>query len=304
LYEQRIACEVLLPWIQPRGGLEPFVGIAGSTKNNSFQEELMHTLFSRRLVLTAGIALATQFSGATFSQADELDDIVKAGILKVGIFEDFPPFSSAGTDLVSQGYDIDVINALAKALGVKPELTGITGQNRIPSLTEHKLNLLVSVGVSDERKKVVAFTAPYAPYSIDVMGPKSLAVKSAADLAGKSVAVNRGTLEDTSLTEAAPKDTDIQRFNDYNGVISAFLSGQVQLMVVGNDVGASVLAKQPAIEPESKFQLLNSPSAMAINKDEDRLLAKLDETLATMKKDGTLDAISKKWLFIPLPPEL
>jgi polar amino acid transport system substrate-binding protein len=259
---------------------------------------------TRRLMIISGLVLALPVFGTSLAYADELDDITKAGVLKVGIFEDFPPFSSAGTDLVSQGYDIDVINALAKSLGVKAELIGITGQNRIPFLTEHKLNLLVSVGVSDERKKVVDFTAPYAPYSIDVMGPASLTVKSAADLAGKSVAVNRGTLEDTSLTEVAPKDTDIQRFNDYNGVISAFLSGQVQLMVVGNDVGASVLAKQPDIKPESKFQLLNSPSAMAINKGEGRLLAKLDETLATMKKDGTLDGISKKWLFIPLPPEL
>ena len=259
---------------------------------------------TRRLTVAAGLALAITIAGTGFAQADELDDITKAGVIKVGIFEDFPPFSSAGTDLKSQGYDIDVINALAKGLGVTAELTGITGQNRIPSLTEHKLNLLVSVGVSDERRKVVAFTAPYAPYSIDVMGPKALEVKGPADLAGKSVAVNRGTLEDTSVTEAAPPTTDIQRFNDYNGVISAFLSGQVQLMVVGNDVGAAVLAKQPAIEPESKFQLLNSPSAMAINKGEDRLLAKLDELLAGMKKDGTLDAISRKWLFIPLPKEL
>ena len=264
----------------------------------------MQISVTKRLLMVSSLALAIQFTGTGFAQADELDDIVKAGVLKVGIFEDFPPFSSAGTDMKSQGYDIDVINALAAALGVTPELTGITGQNRIPSLTEHKLNLLVSVGVSDERKKVVAFTAPYAPYSIDVVGPKALEVKGPADLAGKSVAVNRGTLEDTSVTEAAPAGTDIQRFNDYNGVISAFLSGQVQLMVVGNDVGAAVLAKQPASEPESKFQLLNSPSAMAINLGEDRLLAKLDETLATMKKDGTLDAISKKWLFIPLAPEL
>ena len=264
----------------------------------------MFVSISRRLVVASGLALALQFANASFAQADELDDIVKAGVIKVGIFEDFPPFSSAGTDMKSQGYDIDVIDALAKSLGVTPELSGITGQNRIPSLTEHKLNLLVSVGVSDERKKVVAFTAPYAPYSIDVIGPKALEVKGPADLSGKSIAVNRGTLEDTSVTEVAPKDADIQRFNDYNGVISAFLSGQVQLMVVGNDVGAAVLAKQPASEPQSKFQLLNSPSAMAINKGEDRLLAKIDETLATMKKDGTLDAISRKWLFIPLPKEL
>jgi polar amino acid transport system substrate-binding protein len=264
----------------------------------------MLTASRRRLILTASVAIAAQFMSTSLVQADELDDITKAGVIKVGIFEDFPPFSSAGPDLKSQGYDIDVINALAKSLGVTPELTGITGQNRIPSLTEHKLNLLVSVGVSDERKKVVAFTAPYAPYSIDVMGPKALEVKGPADLAGKSVAVNRGTLEDTSLTQVAPAGTDIQRFSDYNGVISAFLSGQVQLMVVGNDVGAAVLAKQPAIEPESKFQLLNSPSAMAINKGEDRLLAKIDAALAQMKKDGTLDAISRKWLFVPLPPEL
>ncbi|MGE4252635.1 MAG: transporter substrate-binding domain-containing protein [Parvibaculaceae bacterium] len=264
----------------------------------------MVTSLGRRLMLAACVAFAVQLSGTSFAQADELDDITKAGVIKVGIFEDFPPFSSAGPDLKPQGYDIDVINALAKALGVTAELTGITGQNRIPSLTEHKLNLLVSVGVSDERKKVVAFTAPYAPYSIDVIGPKALAVKGPPDLVGKSVAVNRGTLEDTSLTEVAVEGTDIQRFSDYNAVISAFLSGQVQLMVVGNDVGAAVLAKRPAIEPESKFQLLNSPSAMAINKGEDRLLAKIDEALAQMKKDGTLDAISKKWLFIPLPPEL
>lgn len=264
----------------------------------------MITSSGRRLMLTACLAIAVQFTCTSFAAADELDDITKAGVIKIGIFEDFPPFSSAGPDLKPQGYDIDVINALAKALGVTPELTGITGQNRIPSLTEHKLNLLVSVGVSDERKKVVAFTAPYAPYSIDVIGPKALAVKGPADLVGKSVAVNRGTLEDTSLTAAAPQGTDIQRFSDYNGVISAFLSGQVQLMVVGNDVGAAVLAKQPDSQPESKFQLLNSPSAMAINKGEDRLLAKIDDALAQMKKDGTLDGICKKWLFIPLPPEL
>jgi len=61
-------------------------------------------------------------------------------------------------------------------------------------------------------------------------------VKGKEDLAGKSIAVNRGTLEDTSLTEAAPKDADIKRFDNYNSVIQAFISGQTELMVVGNDV--------------------------------------------------------------------
>ena len=264
----------------------------------------MNPSSSRFLHIFSALALSAALTLALPARADELDDITKAGVIKVGIFEDFPPFSSADTEMKPQGYDIDVINLLAKGLNVKAELIGITGQNRIPYLVEHKVNLLVSVGKNAEREKVIDFTAAYAPYFIAVMGPKDVAVTKAADLKGKSVAVNRGTIDDTSLTEVAPEGTDIKRFSDYNGVISAFLSGQVQLIAVGNDVGASVLAKNPSIKPEQKFQLLNSPSNLAVNKDQPKLKAKIDEMVAAMKKDGSLDAISKKWLFQPLPADL
>ncbi|MGO7609461.1 amino acid ABC transporter substrate-binding protein, partial [Rhizobium ruizarguesonis] len=80
------------------------------------------------------------------------------------------------------------------------------------------------------------FAAPYAPYYIAVIGPAALKVSGKEDLADKTVAVNRGTLEDTSLTAVAPGSAAIQRFENYNSVIQAFISGQTQLMVVGNDV--------------------------------------------------------------------
>jgi polar amino acid transport system substrate-binding protein len=296
----------------PQGFLSSYPGTHAGTRTLSgdafrlSREVTMKKSLLRRLALAPALILALGLSlaAAVPAAADELDDIVKAGVLKVGIFEDFPPFSSAGTDMKSQGYDIDVIDLLAKALGVKPELVGITGQNRIPYLTEHKVDILVSVGQSAERAKIIDFTDAYAPYYIAVMGPKSVAVSGPADLKGKTIAVNRGTLEDTSVTEVAPAGADIQRFNDYNGVISAFLSGQVQLMVVGNDVGATILAKHPAIEPEQKFQLMNSPDHIGLNKNEPRLKQKLNDAIAQMKKDGSLNEISKKWLYLPLPADL
>jgi len=265
----------------------------------------MKVLASRRFSRLPGLllALAILVAGGS-ARADALDDIAKAGVLKVGIFEDFPPFSSAGPDMKSQGYDIDAANLLAKALNVKPEFVGVTGQNRIPFLTEHKVNILLSVGKSAEREKIIDFTDAYAPYYIAVMGPKSVAVSGPADLKDKTIAVNRGTLEDTSVTDVAPPGADIKRFSDYNGVISAFLSGQVQLMVVGNDVGATILAKHPAIEPEQKFKLMNSPDHIGLNKNQPRLQQKLNETIALMKKDGSLNDISKKWLLLPLPGDL
>jgi len=260
----------------------------------------MNFHISRRSALHAVLALGLSLGLGHAAKADALENVTKAGTIKIGIFEDFPPFASLGSDMKIQGYDVDMANKLAEKLGVKAELVGITGQNRIPFLTEGKVDLLLSIGYSDERAQVIDFTKPYAPYYIAVMGPKDIDVKTAADLAGKSIAVNRGTLEDTEVTKVAPADANIQRFSDYAGVISAFLSGQSQLMVVGNDVGATILAKNPAIEPIEKFVLLTSPSNMAVKKGETALGKKIDEILAGMKQDGSLNDMAVKWLKKPL----
>jgi polar amino acid transport system substrate-binding protein len=261
----------------------------------------MNLRISRRTGLHFALAFGLSLGlGAGTAQADALESITKAGVIKIGIFEDFPPFASLGSDMKVQGYDVEMAEKLAAALGVKAELVGITGQNRIPLLTEGKVDLLLSIGHSEERAQVVDFTAPYAPYYIAVMGPKEIEVKNAADLAGKTIAVNRGTLEDTEVTKVAPPTADIQRYTDYAGVISAFLSGQSQLMVVGNDVGATILAKNPKIEPVEKFLLLTSPSNMAVKKGETALQAKVEAILAGMKKDGSLNDMAVKWLKQPL----
>ena len=98
------------------------------------------------------------------------------------MFEDFPPFASAGPDMRLHGYDIDVAAALAKALGVKLDLVAVTGQNRIPYLEDHKVDILLSVGESPEREKVIDFTAAYAPYYIAVLGPRALKVTGPAPI--------------------------------------------------------------------------------------------------------------------------
>lgn len=262
----------------------------------------MRFSLSRRASLGCGLALATSFLVGALepARADVLDDITSAGVIKVGIFEDFPPFASLNASMKIEGYDTEVADKLAAALGVKVELVGITGQNRIPFLTEGKVDLLLSIGYSDERAQVVDYTDAYAPYYIAVMGPKDVDVKDAAGLSGKTIAVNRGTLEDTEVTKVAPADADIQRYSDYSGVISAFLSGQAQLMVVGNDVGATILAQNPAIEPVEKFLLLTSPSQMAVKKGEVALQKALNDALIAMKADGQLNDLAVKWLKQPL----
>ena len=158
---------------------------------------------------TSLLAMAL-FAGVTLAQADAIDDITAAGQINVGVFADFPPFSSASADMSLKGYDMDVAQYIADTLKVKLNPVSVTGQNRIPYLTEKRVDMLMSVGYSKERAEVIDFAAAYAPYYIAVIGPAALEVKDKADLADKSIAVNRGTLEDTSLTEAAPASADIR----------------------------------------------------------------------------------------------
>ena len=202
------------------------------------------------------------------------------------------------------GYDIDVADLIGKELGAKVGLIQVTGDNRMAYLADHKVDMLLSVGETPERAKVIDFSQPYAPYYLAVFGPKALKVKHAADLAGKTISVARGTLEDLSISKVAPPSAVIKRFDDPNGAISAFLSGQAQLMVVGNDVGATILARHPANDPEQKFALFSSPDHVGLNKNEPRLKGKIDEAVEKARKDGTMNAISQKWLRAPLPVDL
>ncbi|CCM77038.1 transporter substrate-binding domain-containing protein [Rhizobium mesoamericanum] len=255
-----------------------------------------------KLARTFTAAAAFALVGVS-AHADDLSDIKAAGQISVGIFSDFPPFSSASADMSLKGYDVDVAQSIADSLGVKLNLVSVTGQNRIAYLNDKRVDILMSVGYSKERAEVIDFAAAYAPYYIAVIGPAAVAIKGKDDLADKTIAVNRGTLEDTSLTAAAPASATIQRFENYNSVIQAFISGQTQLMVVGNDVGAQVLARQDALKPEQKFQLLTSPSHIALRKSEDGLKNAVNDVVAKMITEGKLDASSQAWLKTPLNPE-
>ena len=231
------------------------------------------------------------------ASAEALDDVMKAGVLKVAVPQDFPPFGSVGADLKPVGYDIDMAELIAKKMGVKVELVPVTSANRIAYLQTKKVDLVISsLGKNPDREKVIDFSDAYAPFFNGVFGPAEVKVTKAEDLAGMTVGVTRGSVEDLELTKIAPPSTTIKRYEDNNGTISAFLSGQVQVVATGNVVAAAILAKNPPKKPETKFLIKNSPCFVGMNKGEPKLLAKVNAIIADSKKDGSLNAISVKWL--------
>jgi polar amino acid transport system substrate-binding protein len=253
---------------------------------------------------------AAFFSMAVFAlphgaKADALDDIMKAKVIKIAVPQDFAPFGSAGPDLKPVGYDIDMANLIGKELGVKVEIIPVTSANRIPYLQTKKADLVISsLGKNPEREKVIDFSAAYAPFFSGVFGAKDVAVTKIEDLAGKTVGATRGAIEEQEISKMAPASATIKRYEDNNATISAFISGQVDLIATGNVIAAAVAEKSTARPPVVKFVIKDSPCYVGLNKDEPKLLAKVNEIIAKAKTSGELSKISEKWLKAPLPATL
>lgn len=208
--------------------------------------------------------LATVFCGgalgAVQAQADALADITARGVLKVAVPQDFPPFGSVGPDLKPRGLDIDTAQLLADKLGVKLALTPVNSTNRIPFLTTGKVDLVISsLGKNPERAAVIDFSKPYAPFYLAVFGPAETKIDSIDAIAGKTISVTRGSIEDMELSAVAPKGATIKRFEDNNSTIAAYLAGQVELIASGSVVMAVIAEKNPAKVPVLKVKLKDSP---------------------------------------------
>ncbi|MBN7805294.1 transporter substrate-binding domain-containing protein [Agrobacterium rosae] len=261
-------------------------------------------MFNRRTFF-AVLALAASVSFAAPSSADTLSDISARGSIRVAVPQDFPPFGSVGIDMAPRGYDIDVANLIAEKLGVKTELVPVTSANRVPYLQTNKVDLVISsLGKNADREKVIDFSVAYAPFFNGVFAPDAVKIEKAEDLSGKTIGVTRGAVEDLELTKIAPADATIKRYEDNNGTISAFLSGQVETVATGNVVAAAILEKNPPKRPELKFLIKNSPCYIGLNKDQPALREKVDAILAAAKADGSLNAIAQKWLKTDLPKDL
>ena len=251
-------------------------------------------------LLTALAVLATTLtlSAPALAQSDDsLKAVMAKKSISLGIPTDFAPYGFMGPDFKPQGLDVAVAQLIADKLGVKAELVSVSTPNRIPYLQTKKIDLIVSaLGKNAEREKVIDFTVAYAPFFQAVFGPKSLSIKTFADLGGKTIAVTRGTIQDDVLQQVAPPTLKIQRFEDDNSTVAAFISQQTQLVATGAAVAAAAIAKNPQAQAEYKLLLKDSPNFIGVRKGEKALLEKVNEIIRAAKADGTLEAYAQKWL--------
>ncbi|MBU2890309.1 transporter substrate-binding domain-containing protein [Celeribacter halophilus] len=251
---------------------------------------------NRRFFLAGTAALVT-FAGAAAQAQDALENVMSSGVIRIAVPTDYPPYGFVGLNLESQGLDIDMASLIAEKLGVELKMVPVTSANRIPYLQTGQVDLVIStLGKNAERMEVIDFTHAYAPFFQAVYGPKSMAIETFDDLDGKTIAVAKGAMEEPELAKLGPDGMIFKRYEDQASATAAFVAGQTDVIATSTSNAALMAKKNPHLDAELKKIIKESPCFVGIAKEQDALRGKVNEIILAAKADGTIDAMSQKWL--------
>ena len=263
----------------------------------------MGWLKSLKAAWLAGLlTLAVALHVPTPSSAQNIDDIIKRGKIIVGINTTTPIFGLMGKDGQPEGYDPDVARLIGKYLGVQVEFVPVTGANRIPYLLTGRVDVLICLfGITPERAQQVWYSIPYAMDAATLVAPAAVKVKTIADLKGLRVGVPRGAMQDLVLTPLADANgLNIMRFDDEATELQALISGQIDIGGTGLLVNRRLNRNDPGKDYEVKIVLRPLHFGIGVRRGETDLLQWLNTFIYTIKNNGELDAISRKWRELPL----
>ena len=240
------------------------------------------------------------FAAATLTgfsaQAGAIDDAVKAGTLRVGMDPTYMPFEMTNKRGEIIGFEVDLLKAMAKAMGVKLELVPTNPANRIPLLTSGKADVVfASFTITDERAKVVDFTTPYF-----LVGQQFLAKKGAltdvAQLKDLRIGTEKGTTMESNLRNNYPQ-TKVVLYDDSPFALAALRNGNVQ--AITND-GVKLTAQWGTLPDKEKYEIpaitvSKEYLGAAVNKGDTRLLEALNKWLVEGEKNGRNLAVYNAW---------
>lgn len=261
--------------------------------------------FLRAALLGAAILALGGVSGA---MADTLADIKKAGTISVGTEMQFPPFDFLENNEY-KGVDRDLIDEVAKELGVKAKYIDLPWTSVLPGLEAKKFDLVIApVTITKERMKRYAFTVPISEATAAMMKRvDDKSINKPEDIAGKTVGGGKGTSQLAQVKEFAQTLTPaptVKEYVDSNQSYADLAAGRVDVSVnsLPNLAFAAAQRKEtfavvlPPFGKPSFFSWVGRPG-----EDDKSLIEAVNAALVTIQKDGRMAAIHTKWFGVSAP---
>ncbi|UFR05280.1 transporter substrate-binding domain-containing protein [Streptomyces sp. Go40/10] len=269
----------------------------------------MKTLAGRRTRLlaatTATAALVLVVAGCSSSDSGSGKTTVKgvhlakAGQLTTCTHLPYPPFQSEINGKV-QGFDVSLIDLVAKDLGVKQQILDTPFENFKTGafLNSGECDLAAAgMTITDERKKNVDFSDPYFEATQAVLVDKSSGINSLADVKAKGKKLG-AQAQTTGEDYVKGKGYDPISFESSDAVLNGLRTGQVQAVVIDFPVVQGWLKDKANAD---KFKVVDNLKTgeqygFTVKKGNKALLDAVNKALKTAKADGTYKKIYEQWI--------
>lgn len=215
----------------------------------------------------------------------------------------FPPYSFMAPDGTLGGFDVDIANALCAEMKTRCEIIKQDWDGLIPGLLAKKYDAIVSsMNITPIRQQKVAFSDKYEGGYSMLFGGKALADSSPSALQGKVIAVQKGTVQE-SFAKAYYEEAGIslRRYPDIATAKMDLTAGRVDALLM--DIGNIYEAKKDASLSEysvfgEKFKdpaYFGAGSGIALRKNDQVLLGRINQALAAILANGTYKQINDKY---------
>ena len=248
------------------------------------------------LLLAAGLAVALCAGAA---RADQLDDIKKKGEIVFGVLGTDEPNSFVDPktrEIV--GYEVDIANAIAKKIGVKPVFKLLAVAARIPELQQGRVDLLAaSLTHNKEREAQIDFSLTTFVTGQKVLVKNSSGIKDLAQLAGKKVLTVKGGTQEPNIRKAVPT-VDVVTFETTQQAFLALQQGKGvgyvndEASLVNDHAKLGAAKKDYTILPQN---ISVEPLALGLKKGEAQLKALVDGVLRELESSGEAEKLFIKW---------
>ncbi|CZE46011.1 transporter substrate-binding domain-containing protein [Campylobacter geochelonis] len=224
----------------------------------------------------------------TFSFANTLDDIRKAGVVRIGVATGWAPFSKQNEDGSFEGFEIlfakELANSIFEGSSGKVEFVGMSVAQRIGALEQNKVDMVIwGFTMTPERRAVIDFSTPYFSMNLAVLTKKGDKVTNLSDIRDKKIAAVKGGVPEEYFSNKG-----------YNMVSCAAEKDCYRMLKEGKvDAYADdnlIVFIYPLIDEEVEVNIKSVGSTyffgIGVQKGNDSLRKFLDQNLIRLSKDG------------------
>lgn len=227
-------------------------------------------------------------------EGSEGGDVVVVGTN--AMFEPFEFQDGAGN---IQGFDIDLMTAIGENQGFTIEVKDMGFDALTGAILNGSIDVIASgMSITPERLESVSFTKPYMDASLGIVVPEEVTdINSSEDLEGKIVAAQIGTTGAEASQELADDGivAEVKIYDTFNTCVQALLNGEVDAIINDMPVNQAYMERQPGNVKIAGEPFVADFYGLAVAKDNEALLQKLNDGLDALIADGTYEELCNKY---------